>query len=57
MSSNCCSSGSETRSKLVGGSWLREPGVVENRPSAGGAIGELDGCSSVFDEDTEVLGA
>ncbi len=34
--------------------------VVEDRPSVGGAIGdagELDGCSSVFDEDTEVLGA
>ncbi len=31
--------------------------VVEDRPSVGGAIGELDGCSSVFDRNTEVLGA
>ncbi len=31
--------------------------VVEDRPSVGGAIGELDDCRSVFDEDTEVLGA
>jgi hypothetical protein len=31
--------------------------VVEERPSVCGAIGELDGCSSVFDEDTEILGA
>ena len=29
--------------------------VVEDRPSVGGAIRELDGCSSVFDEDTEIL--
>jgi hypothetical protein len=29
--------------------------VVEDRPSAGGAIGELDSWSSVSDEDTEIL--
>ena len=29
--------------------------VVEDRPSVGGAIRELESGSSVFDEDTEVL--
>jgi hypothetical protein len=29
--------------------------VVEDRPSVGGAIGELDCCCSAFDEDTDVL--
>ncbi len=29
--------------------------VVEDYPSVGGAIWKLDGCSSVFDEDTEIL--
>ena len=31
--------------------------VVEGWPSVGRAIWELDGCSSVFDEDTDVLSA
>ncbi len=40
--------------------WLRKLGVVgwmvvEDRPRVGGAIRELDSCSSVFDEDTEIL--
>ncbi len=30
--------------------------VAEDWPSVGRAIWELDGCSSVFDDDTEVLG-